>query len=679
MRREDAIQNIRSRAAEYLQRDKAGTGFVCPACGSGSGKHGTGISSKDGIHFTCWAGCYTNADIIDILGIANKIDGFNDRLEYAARIFGITIDGKTTAAEDFAPARPPEHIHTQTYTQRQTAPEVVEDFTPYIEAAHQELMTTPAAYNYMRSRGLSEDIIKRYKLGYYSSGYNAFLKDFPQYHSKSRKINLYRYILPYPAADGRFHYFLSEIEDRRQIDGYNGKYRKMSGKSAEIFNERYLQNPPPVIFLCEGVYDALSVEDVGGAAIAFVGTAHRHFLELCEQYKPDTLFIVALDNDEAGQTNAQKVKDGLAALGIPYCVRSAAEGYKDFNEAMQADKAAFTEYIQQTIENAQSERVSEAEQEKADYLRNNTAAYLAEFMDGIKASADTPAIPTGFKQLDKALDDGLYEGLYIVGAISSLGKTTLVMQIADQIAQGGHDVLIFSLEMSRREIMAKSISRLTLQVAQASGSATAAKSAKTSRGITNGARYSKYSQEERELIKKAIKEYGTYADRIYISEGIGDIGVTEVRTTIEQHVRFTGRTPVVIIDYVQILAPYSERATDKQNTDKAVLELKRMSRDFKTPVIGISSFNRANYREKVSMEAFKESGAIEYSSDVLIGLQLKGAGDKGFDVDQKKAAHPREVELVILKNRNGKTGTKVNYNYYALFNYFEEEKTRDGA
>ena len=49
------------------------------------------------------------------------------------------------------------------------------------------------------------------------------------------------------------------------------------------------------------------------------------------------------------------------------------------------------------------------------------------------------------------------------------------------------------------------------------------------------------------------------------------------------HKKITGESPVVIIDYLQILAPYSERATDKQNTDKAVMELKRISRDYKIP------------------------------------------------------------------------------------------------
>lgn len=63
-------------------------------------------------------------------------------------------------------------------------------------------------------------------------------------------------------------------------------------------------------------------------------------------------------------------------------------------------------------------------------------------MDGIADSVNTPCISTGFAMLDEALDGGLYEGLYIVGAISSLGKTTLVTQIADQVASKGQDVLI---------------------------------------------------------------------------------------------------------------------------------------------------------------------------------------------------------------------------------------------
>ena len=118
--------------------------------------------------------------------------------------------------------------------------------------------------------------------------------------------------------------------------------------------------------------------------------------------------------------------------------------------------------------------------------------------------------------------------------------------------------------------------------------------------------------------------------------------------------------------------PYLLLSVCQENTDNAILTFKRLSRDQKIPVIVISSFNRENYSTKVSMQAFKESGAIEYSTDVLIGLQLRGVGGKIFDVDKAKSREPREVEAVILKNRNGKTGGKICYDFYAMFNYFSE-------
>src|SRR5699024_2312646 len=91
--------------------------------------------------------------------------------------------------------------------------------------------------------------------------------------------------------------------------------------------------------------------------------------------------------------------------------------------------------------------------EKLQQLYKNTSPkhHLTSFIDKVTAT-DTPEIPTGFDKLDKELDGGLYEGLYFMGAISSLGKTTFMLQVADEIAKQGQDVLIFTLEMSRHEI-----------------------------------------------------------------------------------------------------------------------------------------------------------------------------------------------------------------------------------
>ena len=67
---------------------------------------------------------------------------------------------------------------------------------------------------------------------------------------------------------------------------------------------------------------------------------------------------------------------------------------------------------------------------------------------------------TGFPSLDEMLDGGLHGSqLVCIGAISSLGKTSFVLQAATQMAEQGRDVLIFSLEMSRDELNAKTVSR----------------------------------------------------------------------------------------------------------------------------------------------------------------------------------------------------------------------------
>ena len=291
-------------------------------------------------------------------------------------------------------------------------------------------------------------------------------------------------------------------------------------------------------------------------------------------------------------------------------------------------------------------------------------------MNGISESVNMPVVKTGFEKLDARLDGGLYEGLYVIGAVSSLGKTTFCLQMADQIAKGGQDVLIFSLEMAKTVLMAKSISRNTcfyciehkIDVSNA----------KSMRGITDGRRYSRYSEKEKEIIMEAIDAYKKVSKRIFITEGRGNVSVHNVAEVVQRHIEITGRKPVVFVDYLQILTPADPRTSDKQNTDKAVLELKRISRDYKIPVIAVSSFNRENYEKEVTMAAFKESGGIEYGCDVLIGLQLSGAGTNGFNSKEVKDKNPRPIDLSILKNRHGGLGLPISYSYYTQYNYFRE-------
>ena len=322
---------------------------------------------------------------------------------------------------------------------------------------------------------------------------------------------------------------------------------------------------------------------------------------------------------------------------------------------------------------------SESEEEKRhksmleQYKGANARDNIDDFIDGINNKANTPPTSTGFPLLDEVLSGGMREGLTVIGAISSLGKTTMAQQIADNVAQSGQDVLFISLEMARTELMSKSISRETLiEVLENDGNI---RNAKTSIGITDASKHKNYSRDEKQLINTAIKRYDEYASHIYIVEAFGQIGFQDVRELVKIHYEKTGKVPIVVIDYLQIMKPDDPRATDKTNTDKAVNGLKQISRDFKTTIVAISSLNRESYNRPMSLTAFKESGAIEYSSDVLIGLDftkmLENSNEMDFEEEKDKV--PRNITLTILKNRNGRTGKRINYLYDPRFNYFEED------
>ena len=310
--------------------------------------------------------------------------------------------------------------------------------------------------------------------------------------------------------------------------------------------------------------------------------------------------------------------------------------------------------------------------------------FIKDFLYSITSSREGRAISTGFSGLDALLDGGLYPGLYSVGAISSLGKTSLCLQIADQIANCGHGALIYSLEMSRNEMIAKSLSRRTLLLDIKENQTT--RNALTTRGVLRGV----YSEQAQSLLHEALQECEN--EDLSITEGIGNVGVPEIKSGIEKYMsEHEGKPPVVFIDYLQILSPVDMRATDKQNVDKNTLELKRLSRDYQTPIIAISSFNRESYDYPVNMASFKESGAIEYSSDVLIGLQYEGFdyqdnGDKTENANEHirrvrqlmkminestGKGEPAKIQLKVLKNRNGCKGS-VRFEYYPRFNYFRE-------
>ena len=643
MDRRTARIELKNREPDFLEQARKKVNgcatYVCPSCGNGRGTSGDGIAlvpnSKNGRRYKCFV-CGLSEDIIGLWKIYKNVVDDKKAFEDLYNYFSLEIDSGFTDSKKQIQNKYKTNMRTRMKANKSS-------FVQY----YKECQMRVSEINYPAQRGLSDDLVKRFMLGY-DAKYN-----------RGTGNKVWKALI-IPTGSNSFV--------ARNTDPHADKknrYRKCG--ASLLYNTQALSKAKKPIFICEGELDTLSIIEAGGEAIGLGSTAnYMQLVKLLEVKKNIQPLILALDNDVDGEETSEKLIKEFERLNISFYRLNIYGDKKDANEALLSDTKSFEKAIAD-VENIKKDAFRTQQKE---YLKTSSANYLQEFINGISENVNTPYIPTGFDKLDNILDGGLYEGLYILGAISSLGKTTLALQIADQIASFGKDVLIFSLEMARSELMAKSISRLTmLDTIKNNGSIN---HAKTTRGITTGSRYNFYSSTEKELINRAVKTYGEYAEKIYIHEGIGNIGVEQIRKTVKNHFLFTGHKPVVFIDYVQILAPIDVRATDKQNIDKSVIELKRLSRDYKIPIVGISSFNRASYSLAVTMEAFKESGSLEYGSDVLIGLQFKSAGIKNFNVNEAKQKNPREIELVILKNRNGTVGKNLSFEYYPLFNFFRE-------
>lgn len=311
---------------------------------------------------------------------------------------------------------------------------------------------------------------------------------------------------------------------------------------------------------------------------------------------------------------------------------------------------------------------------------------------------------TGLSSLDDKLNGGFRpKQLIFLGAISSLGKTSLALQIADNIARSGRDVLIFSLEMSSDELISKSISRESYLLS--CGDKSKEKYRLTTQDIMSG-QVGKLGDPKRELFDEALKKTQETDEHLFYYIGNNDVDVDSIRATVEIHRKARNESPFVIIDYLQIMRPsedaLSRRLDKRLLTDDDVTKLKVLARECEIPVLVISAFNRDSYLQTVTTSSFKESSGIEYSSDVLLGMQYYNMGyikhwykdetGKSKLVYESKQVHEQRVrelfekmdeadvrplELRILKNRNGKKGT-IFLDFVSPYNYFKEidEKER---
>ena len=666
MTREEAKLEAKTRLREYYAElvDKRG---VCPICGGGHNTACFSIDPKtDNMRWRCFH-CGAAGDIFDLYGAVN---GVSIRKAMEAIFTKYGLSSYRQKQNDSKMEQKSAAKAAQDAAMEQALAEARE-----IRARWGSILKDTDGEVYLRGRGL--DALRAQKIGVFYDGEKR--------------------LVCFPTHKGGFV--------GRAIDAQAKKrYDNSKGLSAGFFNIDALvgagEDTAPV-FIVEGAIDALSMIEAGAAAVGLNSVDNaRLFVDYCKEKKAAAeaagedwrpKIILALDNDVAGRNAGAKLYGDLAAMGFQVVEADSARlfcGEKDANEALQKERENFMEQVKA----AAAGMDAAIEQAQAKYQAENSAAAFREaFWNYVHTPR--PSTPTGFPRFDMTLSGegkndagGLYEGLYIIGAPSSCGKTTFILQMCDTIAASGRDILFFTLEMSRNELIARSLSRLTYEQEQARPKVSSkGVFAKTSLGILKGARYAHYDTMDKEIIRNASERYfTTIAPHMFFVEGaITGTSVGAITARIEEHIRRSGNIPVVVVDYLQMVdAPEEMRgASDKQKVDYVIRALKVSSRNTHAPLIAISSLSRSSYEAEASLAAFKESGAIEYTADIVLALTYANAakaeqGDKNkgaAKMEQKaEGMKPkRELELEILKNRNGQKGRFL-LHYEAKWNHFSE-------
>jgi replicative DNA helicase len=254
-----------------------------------------------------------------------------------------------------------------------------------------------------------------------------------------------------------------------------------------------------------------------------------------------------------------------------------------------------------------------------------------------EAEGEVTGVETGFDDLDR-LTTGFHKSdLVILAARPAMGKTALALNAVWHAAgQKGIPVAIFSLEMSKEQLVQRLISQITRIPTQAlrSGNVRAEDWPKLVRGVAE--------------VSQAP---------IWIDDTAG-VTLMEMRAKVRRlssQLNAAGERPLslVVVDYLQLMVAQGNRSENRQQEIAEISRgLKVLARDLDVPVLAVAQLSRAveqRHDKRPLLSDLRDSGAIEQDADMVMFLYR----DEYYnpDSDDKGIA-----EIIVGKHRNGPTG-----------------------
>ncbi len=657
------VNFLKSRTIPIAWLEPVKHGFKCIGCGNGSGNDGTGASlSNDGTRLLCGK-CGKAFSFIDVAAFHYGFDisNFSDTVKKLCEYDGISLELSDNTSSISSNKNKSDNTKLQNL--------IANDVSNAVANFH-KLPTN-------EKRGLSDDTLATFQIGVDFSwstpssrlSYDENKKNFPS----PRVIipHLPNHKIPNSHLTYYASLFLSERE--RLLNASKTPIKGLYGGSRSPFGLNTLKDDTSLIFVTEGEWDAMSIWQATNGkfpCLATGGTSDNGTSDSLTSFfpnsKPTILFVA--DNDDAGKNFADDFCHKLQLLGfssLPFYFDDFDSPKLDANKILiEQGSAKLADIIDNKIKIAQFELLKIERQQNAVLFGELSADYFSNtFLDYLESRKQFADRLTGFDNLDAELS-GFLPGIYIVGGLAALGKTSFCWQLLNQIAQRGENCIFVSYEMSKGELFSKSVAREVFKIERN------LQKPLTAANIGRSKFYEHRDSFDNVLHSLAIDN---------INLRVLELDNPDIDKLLERLQLFCDKfhkPPVVVIDYLQILVGNSDNT--KNAIDYTLLKLKNFQRKTNTTFIVISSLNRQNYNTEISFQSFKESGSVEYSADVILGLQLLlGKNNNGTDIarvneniEKAKRLNPRKIQLLCLKNRFG-SNFDIGFNYYPSVDFFE--------
>ena len=256
-------------------------------------------------------------------------------------------------------------------------------------------------------------------------------------------------------------------------------------------------------------------------------------------------------------------------------------------------------------------------------------------------------VPTGFTLFDKKTAGLQRADMIVVAARPSMGKTAWCLNIAQHaVLQHGLSVGVFSLEMSRQQLMLRFLSSIG-----------GVDHSNLRTGFISNADWKKINQTQKQLENA----------RLFIDD-TASMSIVEMRSKARR-LKAEHGLDLLIIDYMQLMSSreFGRRSPENRTQEISAISrsIKGLAKELNIPVIAVSQLNRGpearpeDHRPQLS--DLRESGAIEQDADVVVFVHREDRYRKKKSSEIQEEDHhessTKPVEIIIAKQRNGPTGT----------------------